>query len=496
MVTVGAAIFSGYLALMFLIGAICYRYQKNMESFWVAGRRVGLPIMIMVMMASVMHGGTILSGVALAANFGGVAILPFASAALGTLIVLVIFAEKLRLMAGYTLSDYMGERFDSRFLRGYSAVVIALSCIIYLIAQVRVMGFVLEQLLGVSFATALFLGIAIFVFYVTFGGFLAVVWTDVAQFWFMWLGLLVLLPGVERLAGGWSEVIAKVEQAAPGWTSITGVSWSWTYWLSWNLVWLVAYATRVELVTKIFAARDANVARFALPVNFALVVIFLLYGNFYLGAAARVLVWDKISNPDQAFPALVSMAVGPLLAAVALTGIVSAAMSTTSSLLIIAGASIAHDLMRKCYYEPRGIFKSERFYLRTSRLVILIVGAAAYLGALRTPKLILVLVSYAVAFLGVTFFFPLLFGLTSKGVSREAATASAVGGSAATALWMALDLARIPWAAEIHPVVPGLAVALLLIMTVSRFTRPVPERCLARFFALAERSYEAANGRS
>jgi Na+/proline symporter len=481
--TTGTAIFAGYLALMFLIGIICYRYQKNMDSFWVANRRVSLPIMVMVMLASVMHGGTILSGVALAAKFGGVAILPFASMAIGTLIILIYFAEKLRLMAGYTLPDYMGERFDSRFLRGYSAVVVAVSCVVYLIAQIRVMGFVLQQLLGVSFVTGLFLGTAIFVFYVTFGGFLAVVWTDVAQFWFMWLGLFVLIPGIHHLVGGWTDVLAKVETVAPGWTSPKGVSWSWTYLISWNIVWLVAYATRVELITKIFAAKDVNVARFALPLNFAMVVIFLLYGNLYLGAAARTLVWDKITNPDQAFPMLVSTAVSPFLASLALTGIIAAAMSTTSSLLIIAGASIAHDLLRKCYYEPSGVFKSDKFYLLTSRLVIFIVGVIAFIGAIRTPELILVLVSYAVAFLGVTFFFPLLFGLRSKRLGKAAATASAVGGSVITALWMVLDLAKVPWAKEIHPVVPGLVVAFLLITVLSRFTQPVSERCLAKFFA-------------
>ncbi len=479
---IGMAIFLGYLGLMVLIGIVCARYQKNMDSFWVAGRNIGLPIMVMAMMASVMHGGAILSGVALAAKDGGVAILPFISMALGTLIVLVYFAEKLRLMAGYTLPDYMGERFNSRFLRGYSAFIVALSSIIYLIAQVRVMGFVLQQLLGVSFTTGLLLGTAIFVFYVTFGGFLAVVWTDVAQFWFMWLGLLVLVPGLYHLVGGWSEVLAKVEQVAPGWTSPTGVSWSWTYLVSWYVVWLVAYATRVELVTKIYAARDVNVARFALPLNVAMIILFLLYGNFYLGAAARVLVWDQISSPDQAFPVLVTTTVSPFLAAVALTGIISAGMSTTSSLLIIAGASIAHDLLRKCYYEPNGVFKSETFYLRISRITILIVGVVAFLGALRTPELILVLVSYAVAFLGVTFFFPLLFGLKWKRVSREAAIASAVGGSVVTGIWTVLNLMKVPWATQLHPALPGLAVALVFIVVLTRYTQPVPRTCLAKFF--------------
>ena len=45
-----------------------------------------------------------------------------------------------------------------------------------------------------------------------------------------------------------------------------------------------------------------------------------------------------------------------------------------------------------------------------------------------------------------------------------------------------MTLAKVPWAASIHPIVPGLAVALVLIVAVTPFTRPAPPEALARFF--------------
>ena len=72
------------------------------------------------------------------------------------------------------------------------------------------------------------------------------------------------------------------------------------------MIWLVAYSTRLELVTKMYAARDDRIARASVPIAIGLVMIFLLYGNFYLGAAARVMVWDQLASPDQAFPVLVT----------------------------------------------------------------------------------------------------------------------------------------------------------------------------------------------
>lgn len=104
---------------------------------------------------------------------------------------------------------------------------------------------------------------------------------------------------------------------------------------------------------------------------------------------------------------------------------------------------------------------SERFYLRISRITVVAVGVVSFLAALRSPELILNMVSYAVALVGVAFFFPMLYGLNSPYVSKRAATVSSVAGSSVGLFWTILHLGRVPWAMDIHPVVPGLAVALL-----------------------------------
>ncbi len=475
-------IFAAYLVVMTIVGLVSSRQQRETSDYWVAGRRFGTTVMVLALMAAVMHGGSILSGVAFAGAFGGVAILPFMSFAVGFLIILVFFAKKLRDTGGFTLSDYMGERFASRGLRAFSAIVIGVSSVVYLIAQIRGMGLILEGLLGFSFNGAMIIGTALFIFYVALGGMLAVIWTNIIQFVFMWIGLIIMMPAVFAAAGGWTTVLERVEVVAPGWTSVTGTSWSWGYVVSWWLVWLVAYATRVELITKVFVARDSKVARYALPTSCLLVMIFLLYGNLYLGAAARVLVWDQLQTPDQAFPTLVNTLLGPLGAAIALTGLASAAMSTTDSLLLLSGAAVAHDLIRKSYHEPRGIVRDEAYYLRISRLTIVSVGLVALIAAMNTPSLILAIVSFAVAMIGATFFFPLLLGLSSRRITPAAATASSVAGFFVTAAWTGLTLADVPWATVVHPIVPGLLVALALILGVTPFTRPTPNDALTKFF--------------
>lgn len=462
----GLFVFAVYMAALVLVGILAGRLQRTSEDFWVAGRRFGIGLLVIAEVASVLHGGTVLSGVALAARVGGVATLPFISFAVASFIIVQFFAKKLRLMAGFTLPDYMGARFESNFLRGFCAVVVAVSSIFYMTAQIRVMGFLFERLLGIPMVFGMAFGTAIFVFYITLGGLLAVVWTDIILFVVMWAGLAAILPAVHLAVGGWSTALLRADAVAPGWTSVLGISWSGTYLISWWIVWLVGYATRITMITKVFAAKDTRVARISLPITDALFLLFLLYGNLYLGAAARVLVWNDVARvPDQAFPTLVTyvsrLAATPWLGAIALTGVASAAIATADSLLLMTGAAIAHDLLRKCYFEPRRIGRSERFYLRISRVTIVAVGLVSLLAAWRTSELVLQIVSYAVALTGVTFFFPLLFGLTSPRVTRQAAIISSVGGSVVGMAWTVLHLAKVPWALDIHPVVPGLAVALV-----------------------------------
>ena len=480
--TIGLAVFGLYFVIVAGIGLVASRYQNSTDDFWVAGRRFGLVILVVANMAAILNGGALISGAGYAAKFGGVAILPFLGFSVGMAIIFFWIAKRLRQYGGITLPDYMGDRFESGTLRAWSALIVAFSSVIVLIAQIRGMAFVLESLLAIPFFWGLVLGTLIFVVYVTLGGLLAVVWTNVAQFVFVWVGLIVLAPAIYEQIGGWHEMLQKVEAVAPGWTSVKGLAWSWSYLISWHIVWAVAYCTRVELVTKMYAARDHKVARYSLPFTVLLVIVFLLYGNFYLGAATRILVWDQVATADQGFPLLVAQYLSPVVAAFVLTGIASASMSTTDSLLLMSGSAIAHDFMRRTLHEPRGIKRDEKYYLRLSRRSIVVIGFIAFLGAIPDVALLLRIVSFAVAIVGTCFFFPLLFGLNFRWVTPAGALASSVGGVTVTVVWIIGSMSGAAWSKIFHPGLPGLCTALLLIVAVSMATRPVKITTLQRFF--------------
>ncbi len=479
----GPVVLVSYLVLVLLIGWISSRGQDSPEDFWVAGRSFGVPLLVAANVGSMLHGGAILSHIGFAGHVGGVAVTTNLSYALGFAAIFFFFAAKLRRSRGFTLPDFMGDRFDSRLLRGWTALVVAVTSILYLVAQIRAMGYVMERLLGLEFWAGQLVGTAIFVAYVALGGLSAVVWTNVVQLALMWIGILVLAPAAYQAVGGFSSVMTRVEAAAPGWTSPGGLQWSTGYLLSWYLLVFIAYSTRLELLTKVFAARDEKVARRAIPWTALMVMAFLAYGGLYLSAAARVLVWDSISSPDEAFPALVAMLLGPLGTALALTGVACAIMSTTDSLLLMTGSAVAHDFLRRCVHEPRGALKSDAYYLKISRVTVVVVGALSFALALPDIGLILELVAYALAIVGSSFFFPLLAGFLSSRISREAAASSSIAGGLVAAVSTVFAIREAPWALQVHPVVPGLTVSALLILAVTPFTRPVRDEAMRLYFA-------------
>ena len=147
-----------------------------------------------------------------------------------------------------------------------------------------------------------------------------------------------------------------------------------------------------------------------------------------------------------------------------------------------SGSAIAHDLVRRCHDEPKGIVRDERDYLRISRLAIVAVGAIAFVCAIPDLALILRIVSYAIAIVGAAFFFPLLVGMTSRRVSREAALASSIGGTLATSVWIAGALANAAWASYVHPGIVGLGTGGLLMLVVTMFTPPVASEAVDKYF--------------
>ena len=176
------------LVAVYLLGCIgigiaaSRKVRGSRDEYWVAGRRIGTTINSMAIMAALASGGSIIGVMGLAYSQGIPATLAlFAGAVLGFPIASLLVARPLRNFGKYTITDFLAYRYPSAVVRYLVPTLIVIAFTIYIVAQLKAAGITATALLGIPYDTALTLATLVFITYVSFGGMIAITWTDVIQ---------------------------------------------------------------------------------------------------------------------------------------------------------------------------------------------------------------------------------------------------------------------------------------------------------------------------
>ncbi len=198
--------FAVYLAAMLGIGALGYLGTKNLSDYILGGRSLGSVVTALSAGASDMS-GWLLMGLPGAVYLSGlseswIAIGLIAGAWLNWRLV----AGRLRLYTeragnALTLPDYFAHRFEdeNNILRIVTAMVILVFFTVYCASGVVAGARLFENMFGMPYETALWVGALCTIAYVFVGGFLAVSWTDTIQAAMM-ITALLLAPVIAYLA--------------------------------------------------------------------------------------------------------------------------------------------------------------------------------------------------------------------------------------------------------------------------------------------------------
>jgi len=184
----------------------------------------------------------------------------------------------------------------------------------------------------VPFAIGVFGGLAVVVFYTMLGGMWAVAITDFVQTVALVLGLVLLLGIVLHDVGGWSAVSAKLPPDA---FRLIPKDNSLLHWAEHTEVWMalgVAAIASSSIIQRALSARNEVVAQNAFYIA---AVGYVVIGSIplALGFIASVTMPD-IADPNAALTELAFAHLPPLLIVVFVGAIISAAMSTSDSVLL------------------------------------------------------------------------------------------------------------------------------------------------------------------
>lgn len=228
--------FVSYIAGVFLLAALSHRVLLRKtsfsEDFFLGGRRLGGWALAFTFAATGMSGGTFTGFPALTYSYGWVIALWIAGGLMvGSLTQMGVMGKRLNQMArktgAITIPDVLRDRFESPALSLIATSVMILFTMAILVAQFRAGAFIIEQVFNLpaeyGFLLGLFIFAAVVTMYTAYGGFRAVVWTDVMQGIIMGIGVLILLPVILSHAGGLEKVNESIREAPPRVvTSISG----------------------------------------------------------------------------------------------------------------------------------------------------------------------------------------------------------------------------------------------------------------------------------
>jgi len=445
-----------YLVILFFIGLVSSaRMKRSAEGFYLGSRSIGPWVTAFSFVAAYFSSVVIIGGGGFGYKYGMATIWVGATNVLvGTLLAWIALGKRTRSLStalnAITMPDLLGKVYRSPEAKLFSALIIGIFLVIYSVSVLQGMGHSFAILMDLPYIYGLLISGIIIIVYVALGGYLAVVWTGFFQAWIMLFGLLILTVAAIARAGGLNQLFLRLGAIDQGKLLQTPGIWGWPGLLSYAAIVSLGVWGMPQLVSRFYSIKSVRVLKLGTVLATAGATMALL--PYFNGAVARLLC-PGLSNPDQAIPSLVKTSLSPVSAAIFLTGVVAAGMSTFAAILITAASALVKDLLRDSF----GVRLAPEREVTVSRLVAAGIGAIAFLIAIKPPAMILVITGFSWAVIASTTLWPYLFGLYWHRGSRVAAFSSMLAGSITALVWMAL---KNPF--RIHGFIPGIVVSLLV----------------------------------
>lgn len=464
------AVLGVYIAVMLAIGMWARRSHGSAAGYFLAGRRLPYWVAAFSMNATGESAWLILGLSGVAYLTGVQALWVVAGEVLGVAGAWLLVARRLNAASRdadtITVPDFLAERFrgQAAMIRGLSVTIILTMACAYIAAQMLATGKAFTVFLGWDYATGVWIGGLVTVTYTAFGGFKAVAYTDAVQSMLMLFALLAVpIVGVAAI-GGLAALRDGLVAADPAllvpWA--TGES---------GIVVLIVIASGLavglpflgvpQLLVRFMAIRDTREVPKAARVSIVVVLLFDL-GAVATGLVGRVL-FPGLEDAETVMPELARSLFPPLITGVLVVAVLSAVMSTVSSLLNLASSAIVHDLYGHFARRADAVRREASIGV----WVTLLIGIAGCLIALLEGGVIFSLVLFAWSGLGGAFGPVVLCTLHWRGTTGPGVVAGMATGFVTTVLWVLLLKEA---SHGLYEMVPAFIASLLVTTLVSRMT--------------------------
>ena len=457
--------FLAYVAIVLSIGFYAYLKTKNATDYFLGGRELSPAVSAISAGASDMSGWVLLG----LPGYAYLAGLEAAWISLGLVLGVAanwgLMAKRLRLYSeqlddAVTLPTYLQRRFadNTPWLKSIASLSILLFFLFYVGSGLIAGGKLFNEVFGFDYHIAVFVSVALILFYTLFGGFLAVSWTDVFQGLLMLLALVCVPVLVISQTGGLDEFTAKINLKNPqlldAFTDVNGNALGWMAIIS-AMGWGLGYFGQPHILARFMAIRSASETGQAASIG--VIWAFLCYLLAILvGLSGLAYLPEVIADSEKVFIALTGLIFHPLIAGILLAAILAAIMSTVDSQLLVCSSSLAEDLYP--LVSKKSLSPEQR--LQVGRVAVVVLALMATLLAMNPDSKVLDVVSYAWAGLGASLGPAILISLYWRKMTARGALAGVFVGGATVIIWPQFEGGIF----ELYSLVPGFGISALAVV--------------------------------
>ena len=495
-----------FFGSMIGIGIYCRKHATNVDGFVLGGRNVG-PWLTAFAYGTSYFSAVVFVGYAgqfgwkygLASTWSGIG-----NAVIGSLLAWAILGRRTRVMSqplkSATMPQFFEGRFDSKALKLAASVLIFIFLIPYTASLYNGLSRLFGMAFNIDYSICVIAMAILTAIYVIVGGYMATAINDFIQGMIMLMGIIAVVAAIIINQGGLTEAVQNLSQVTdpavstePGaFTSLFGPD-------PVNLLGVVLLTSLgtwglPQMVQKFYAIKNEKAINKGMIIStiFALVVA---GGCYFLGGFGRLYA-DRLdiaaNGYDSIIPTMLSD-LSPFLIAVVVVLVLSASMSTLSSLVLASSSTLTLDFIKGTVVKNL----SEKKQLLIMRILVAIFIVISVIIAIvqynSNVTFIAQLMGVSWGALAGAFLAPFLYGLYWKRVSAASVWVS-FGFSTVVMLGNMLTKQLFPPILQ-SPINAGvfcMLAGLVIVPIVSLFTKPPKKELVEEVFSCYRKSKEEA----
>ena len=382
-----------YFAILIGIGFYCRKHATDVNGFVLGGRSVG-PWLTAFAYGTSYFSAVVFVGYAgqfgwrfgIAATWAGIG-----NAIIGSLLAWMILGRRTRVMSQHldsaTMPQFFGRRFDSPSLKIAASAIIFVFLIPYTASLYNGLSRLFGMAFHIDYSVCIIIMAVLTAIYVIAGGYMATAINDFIQGIIMLVGIAAIVIAVINSKGGFTAALDGLARVTDESVSTTpGIFASFFGPEPLNLLFVVILTSLgtwglPQMVQKFYAIRDEDSIKKGTFIStiFALVVA---GGCYFLGGFGR-LFSDQIDVTANGYDSIIPTMLenlSPALIALTVILVLSASMSTLSSLVIASSSTLTIDFIRDVFFKK---MRDERQVLIIRVLIVVFIAISAILALIQ-----------------------------------------------------------------------------------------------------------------